>query len=132
MTDSSSIKNEPGSSSSGTSKPKVEKILNNAGDQNRMNPSAQHNAITITQGYNYAGTKEDIGVILALQNEKFANKVAFTMFIDKLKNYVLTNFEEARDMMPILRACKIPKRLSKQTNLQNCLRKKLSPKSNVG
>ena len=39
--------------------------------------------VTMNQGYNYAGEKEEIGVILTLKSEKLANKVAFTMFIDK-------------------------------------------------
>ena len=68
----------------------------------------QRTNVTLAQGYHYSGEKEDIGVILALQSEKFANKVAFTSFIDKMKNHVLTEFEEARDMIPILDSLEDP------------------------
>ena len=65
--------------------------------------------ITLHQGYDYTGEKSEIGIILALKNERFANKVVFTTFIDKMKNYVLTSFSEAKDMMPILESLKDPK-----------------------
>ena len=64
--------------------------------------------VTMVQGYNHMGEKDEIGVVLALKSEKFANKVAFTTFIDKMKNHVLTDFKEARDMMPILESLKDP------------------------
>ena len=64
---------------------------------------------TMNQGYNYAGEKGEIGVILTLKSEKLANKVAFTTFIDKMKNYVLTEFEDGKDMMPILEHLTDPK-----------------------
>ena len=65
--------------------------------------------ITLSQGYDYKGEKSEIGVILALKNERFANKVVFSTFIEKMKNYVLTNFNDAKDMMPILESLKDPK-----------------------
>ena len=60
------------------------------------------------QGYDYQGEKPEIGVILTLKNERFSNKVVFSTFVDKMKNYVLTHFNNGKDMVPILEALKDP------------------------
>ena len=52
--------------------------------------------------YDYQGQTPEIGVILALRHEKFANKVVFSVFIEKVKTYVLTKFDYASDMITIL------------------------------
>ena len=71
-------------------------------EKSDRNTKYKRGKVTMDQSYNYIGEKEEIGVILALKSEKFANKVAFRTFIDKMKNYVLTVFDEGRDMMPVL------------------------------
>ena len=76
---------------------------------NNDNDKKSKMKVTMNQGYDYKGEKDDIGVILALKNERFANKVVFSTFIEKMKNYVLTKFSEAKDMMPILENLKDPK-----------------------
>ena len=48
------------------------------------------------------GEEEGIGLILTLRTERYSNKVAFSTFQDKLKNYVLTNFEEAKDIINLI------------------------------
>ena len=53
------------------------------------------------QGYDYQGEKPEIGVILALKNERFSNKVVFSSFVDKMKNHVLTHFSNGKEMVPI-------------------------------
>lgn len=58
---------------------------------------------TLHQGYDYKGEKEEIGLILALQTERFNNKVVYTSFVKKLKNYVLSNFDNAKDVIPIIK-----------------------------
>ena len=60
------------------------------------------------QGYEYKGESDDIVFILTLPSENFDNKVIFSTFIDKLKNYVLTNFEGGKDLLPILELMKDP------------------------
>ena len=65
--------------------------------------------VAYKEGYNYEGENATIGLILALPSEKLNNKVAYTTFIDKMKNYVLTTFEEGKDMMPILEFLVDPK-----------------------
>ena len=59
--------------------------------------------------YHYCGQTPDIGAILALRHEKFANKVVFSVFVERVKTYVLTNFEHASDMTSILDNLKDPK-----------------------
>ena len=49
--------------------------------------------------YHYSGQTPDIGAILALRHEKFANKVVFSAFVERVKTYVLTNFDHASDMI---------------------------------
>ena len=61
------------------------------------------------QSYEYAGENAHVGIILTLPSEKFSNKVVFSAFIDKTKNYVLTNFTGRKDLMPILEFMKDPK-----------------------
>ena len=66
-------------------------------------------SVSHRQGYEYQGENTDVGHILALPSEKFSNKVVFSTFIDKMKNYVLTNFEGGKDLLPILEFMKDPK-----------------------
>ena len=54
------------------------------------------------------GEEEGIGLILTLRTERYSNKVAFSTFQDKLKNYVLTNFEEAKDIISLIDNLKDP------------------------
>ena len=59
--------------------------------------------------YDYKGENEDIGVVLALRDERFAHKVVYSTFIDKLKNYVLQNYSYPKDVVPILNKLQDPK-----------------------
>ena len=56
----------------------------------------------IHEGYGYKGEIESIGVILALRTERFNNKVVFSTFAEKIRNYVLSNLYDARDIIPII------------------------------
>ena len=89
---------------------KKEGILKNADktEQNtesgekKHNQSVQHpTSNPVVHGYDYSGKNKDIGVILALQTERYSKKVVFSVFIEKLKNYVLTNFTEAKDIVTL-------------------------------
>ena len=57
---------------------------------------------TLTHGYDYKGETSAIGVILALRTKRFNNKVVYSTFAKKIKNYVLTNFDNAGDLVPII------------------------------
>ena len=61
------------------------------------------------QGYEHQGENANIGVILTLKNERFSNKVVFSIFIDKMRNHVLTSFEHGKDIVLILESLKDPK-----------------------
>ena len=50
----------------------------------------------------YEGSNPKIGGILALRNENFSKKVPFSVFQQKLKNHILTEFDYARDIIPII------------------------------
>ena len=59
---------------------------------------------------------------LTLKSEKLANKVTFTTFIEKIKNYVLTEFDDGKDMMPILEHLTDPKdKVTKKNPLSSLL-----------
>ena len=64
----------------------------------------------------YLGKNVEVGAILALKNERFSKKVVYSVFIEKLKNYVLQKFDDAKDMIPILEKMSDPKNdiISKQ------------------
>ena len=57
----------------------------------------------------YKGKNKDIGVILALRDERFTHRVVYTAFVEKLKNYVLQNYDYPKDMVPILSKLQDPK-----------------------
>ena len=67
--------------------------------------------VALSQGYDYKGVDEDIGVILGLSNERFGAKVDFTSFTDKLKIHVLTNFTQGEDVVPILESLTDPMKM---------------------
>ena len=101
----------PVKSEAGNVPPKTEsntdKNLNgNNSTTDRLKTSS---SVTRKQGYDYKGENDNIAFILALPSEKFGNKVIFSTFVDKLKNYVLTNFEGGKDLLPILEFMKNPK-----------------------
>ena len=60
------------------------------------------------QPYNFNGRTEEIGGILALKNERFAKKVSFSEFQEKLQTYTLTKFDYAKDMISIINEFKDP------------------------
>ena len=74
----------------------------NNSDKNNQGRSDKFATNISSQAYNYGGESEHIDVILALRTERFNKKVVYSTFIDKLKNYVLVNFSEANDIIPIL------------------------------
>ena len=54
------------------------------------------------QGYDYKGEHDKIGVILALRSEPFNHMVIYTCFVEKIKTYILSNFDDAKDLIPIV------------------------------
>jgi hypothetical protein len=90
-----------GTNETNTNDDKKEK--HNSNRDEKRSPYAQHKPLT------YAGENEDVGVVLALRSERYSKKVVFGVFIEKMKNYVLQNFVDGKDMMPILDKLEDPK-----------------------
>ena len=55
-----------------------------------------------SQGYDYKGEEPKVGVILALRSERFNHKMIYSPFVEKLKNYILSNLDDAKDVVPIV------------------------------
>ena len=49
----------------------------------------------------YNGENDSIGVILALRAEHFNKKVSFQEFVEKVSNYVVSNFKDGGDIQPL-------------------------------
>ena len=75
----------------------------NKNHDEKRTPYAQHKPLT------YGGENDDVGVVLALRSERYSKKVVFGVFIEKMKNYVLQNFTDGKDMIPILEKLEDPK-----------------------
>ena len=52
---------------------------------------------------NWQGSKTDIGVVLGLKTEKLVYKRTFEVFKDRLSTYVLSEFTNAKDILPVLK-----------------------------
>ena len=75
----------------------------------RNNKNNNYNPTTITShSYDYSGENKDIGVILAMRTERYSKKVVFSIFIERLKNHVLTSFDDAKDIVELLEQRKDP------------------------
>ena len=72
-------------------------------DENTSNQSkSKRDTNSYSQGYEYKGENDGVGVILALRTERFNHKVVFSSFSDKLRNYVVSNFKDAKDIVPMI------------------------------
>ena len=71
-------------------------------DNKRNNGNTRRDNISFYQGADFKGENENIGVVLALRTERFNHKVVFSSFTDKLKNYVVSNFNDAKDIVPMI------------------------------
>ena len=77
-------------------------------DTNNNERNNSRKGIVNTQTIDYMGQTKDIGAILALRSERFSHKVIFSTFIEKLKVYVLTNFNHASNILPIIESLTDP------------------------
>ena len=80
MTEPALNKDEEDDTKTTFQKPSSSKHDHKANDESTY----KRGKITLSQGYDYKGEKAEIGIILALKNERFTNKVVFTAFIDKM------------------------------------------------
>jgi hypothetical protein len=75
---------------------------NNATYNTHNKGGKTHKTFTEHQSLQYEGKTPEIGGILALRNENFSKKVPFSVFQQKLKNHILTEFDYARDIVPLI------------------------------
>ena len=57
---------------------------------------------TNMKGKEQRNINDNIGVTLTLSNESILNGVPFPMFVEKLRNHVLKNFDEPRDILEVI------------------------------
>ena len=69
------------------------------------NRNSHHSSL---QNIGFKGANKEIGVIVALRNERFTHKVLFSSFINQMKNHMLTNFDYACDIVPVLEKLEDP------------------------
>ena len=82
---------------------------NNDSRNNNKKDADAKTQYTHSKPITHGGENEDIGVILTLSDERFQKRVVYSVFIEKLKNYVLQNFNDAKDMIPIIEKLEDPK-----------------------
>lgn len=114
------VKQEIGAKKEGTADPKTEEETNvvetndilpetndddDSGSGNRKNRKGR---ATNSEGHDFEGENSSIGVVIGLKSERFNKKVVFSTFVENLKNHILTNFDDSKDMMPILDNLKDP------------------------
>ena len=56
-----------------------------------------------SNGKDFEGAQASIGGILGLKMERLQHKVTFEIFTEKLKTFVLSDFKNPKDVLPILR-----------------------------
>ena len=64
----------------------------------RQNQQRRQQRPTLSNPTSYSDENESIGVILALRAERFNKKVSFQEFVDKVSNYVVSNFKDGGDI----------------------------------
>ena len=117
MTEGEDMPTNMGQQSSENANPNI-----NHGEDQQTNPKSSRGngrgrISAGTQPFSWEGQNKEIGVILGLRPERFQHKVVYSEFIEKVTNYVLQQFNYARDMIPILDSLEEPKRsIIKQHN----------------
>ena len=85
---------------------------NNSGnDYNRRSRggSRQQHNVQLTNPKNYEGSIPEVGGILAFKHEKLDNKLQFQVFMEKMDTYVLSNFKDISDIVPLFTKIVDPK-----------------------
>ena len=72
-----------------------------SGPRPRQTQQRRQQRPTMSNPTSYSGENDSIGVILALRAEHFDKKVSFQEFVDKVSNYVVSNFKDGRDIQPL-------------------------------
>ena len=67
----------------------------------RQNQRRRQQRPTLSNPTSYGGENNSIRVILALRAKRFDKKVSFQELVDKVSNYVVSNFKDSRDIQPL-------------------------------
>ena len=99
---------EAGGSSGSATHTGRDKLKDTTRGQSNKQTKPRRTTMSNLQGYDHKGDKEEIGMILALRSKSFNNKVVYSSFVKKIKNYIISNFYDAQDMIPILMELRDP------------------------
>ena len=78
-------------------------VQSSAGNNQRRNENRFSQMQFGSNERSWEGAKPEIGVVLGLKCEKLTHKVTFDVFIEKVVTYVLSEFKNAKDILPALR-----------------------------
>jgi hypothetical protein len=71
---------------------------------NRLNTNRDRRALTIgSDDKDWEGAKPEVGAVLGLKTEKITKKVTFEVFREKLATYVLSEFNNPKDVLPAVK-----------------------------
>jgi hypothetical protein len=82
----------------------------NGKDKNKekKNDSKSHQQHIGSNERNWQGAKTDIGVVLGLRTERLTYRRTFEVFKEKLVTYVLSEFTNAKDVLPVIKKMSDP------------------------
>ena len=75
----------------------------------RSNNRQTNQSFPLSNPVTFEGDIKEIGAVIGLQIDKFHKKVPFDIFIEKVMNYVITNFKNGGDLKPLFRKLTNPK-----------------------
>jgi hypothetical protein len=84
--------------------------------KDRRNDNRYQNNNVGSNDRNWQGSKPDIGVVLGLKTERLVHKKTFEVFRDKLTTYILSEFNNAKDILLVLKKMIDPMDIFKQNN----------------
>jgi hypothetical protein len=93
------------------------------------NEGKQQNNNIGSNDRNWQGAKKDIGVVLGLRTERLAYKQTFEVFKDKLATYVLSDFSNPKDVLPVIKKMTDPMSTFKMNHAPSELSEEDSKKS---
>jgi hypothetical protein len=85
-------------------------------NRDHRSDNRHHNQNVGSNDKNWQGSKTDIGVVLGLKTEKLVYKRTFEVFKDRLSTYVLSEFSNAKDILPVLKKMIDPMNMFKLNN----------------
>ena len=70
----------------------------------RANASRSNsNQIQSTNQINFEGDNPDVGAVLGLRVERFHKKATYTLFVERIYNYIISNYKNGHDLRPMFK-----------------------------